>query len=152
VAVVIRPTLPPGLLETLQGLAEGLTTEEIAARVFVSVEAVRARLPVLYRHLGANNRAHAVAIAYQMRVLDPGPPLVLPCTLAAGVPLGALVLARERSGISQQAMADRLKFSRPWLGLRESGRQPFPLLVVRQYARIVRFDLDGEPVPLDGAA
>jgi DNA-binding CsgD family transcriptional regulator len=150
---VIRPTLQPGLLETLQGLADGLDAGQIADRLHLSSDTVRSRLRSLFLHLGANNRAHAVAIGYQMGVLDPGPPLVLPCTLAAGVPLGALVLAREWTGITQRAMADRLGCSARWLGIRESGHLPFPMLMVRQYARIVRFDLDGdEPVRLDGAA
>jgi DNA-binding CsgD family transcriptional regulator len=50
-------------LEVLLLLADGLSTEEIAARLFVSVETVKTHLADLRARLGAVNRAHAVALA-----------------------------------------------------------------------------------------
>jgi len=49
-------------LETLQLLADGLSTEEVAARLFVSVETVKTHIADIRAKLGAVNRAHAVAL------------------------------------------------------------------------------------------
>jgi DNA-binding NarL/FixJ family response regulator len=56
---------------TLTNLAAGLTDTQIAANLYLSVSAVRSRHKVLYRWLGAKDRAHAVLIAHQLGILPP---------------------------------------------------------------------------------
>lgn len=50
-------------LDVLRLLAAGLTNREIGARLFLSPETVKTHLQSLYRKLGVEGRAHAVAIA-----------------------------------------------------------------------------------------
>lgn len=52
--------------ELLALVAQGLTTEQIAARLFLSPKTIRNRLSDLYRTLGVANRAEAVAVAYEL--------------------------------------------------------------------------------------
>ena len=52
--------------ELLALVAQGLTTEQIAARLFLSPKTIRNRLSDLYRALGVGNRAEAVAAAYEL--------------------------------------------------------------------------------------
>jgi DNA-binding CsgD family transcriptional regulator len=56
-------------LEVLQLLADGLSTEEIAARMFVSVETVKTHLVDIRAKLGAVNRAHAVALGLRANLI-----------------------------------------------------------------------------------
>lgn len=142
---MIRPTLQPHLLAVLQALAAGESCAEMAGRFGITENAAKKRLRTLCDELGADHRAHAVAIGYQIGVLQAGEPLVLPCVLAEGVPLVALVRAREKAGMSQQVMARRLGMSAPWLSARENGLKQFPLGLLHRYARIVAFDLDAVP-------
>lgn len=55
--------------EALEGIAGDLPTKQIARRLGRSEAAIKDRCTVLYRQLGARNRAHAVLIAWQLRVL-----------------------------------------------------------------------------------
>jgi DNA-binding XRE family transcriptional regulator len=125
---------------TLEGIAAGNSTRDIARGLHLSPNTVKDRLSNLYTQLGANDRANAVSIGFQMGVLTGSLP-AMPFVLAEGVPLPALVAARERSGLTQREMAARLGVSPAWLCHREAGRFLFPLLVVQRYAAIVRVDL-----------
>jgi len=66
--------LPPQELDVLRGMADGLTTPDIAARLEVSHGTVRGWQQQLYRRLGVSTGPHAVAVAYQRGILavDPG--------------------------------------------------------------------------------
>lgn len=61
--------LTPGGAEVLAGIADGLTNKDIARRLGRSEEAVKSRCAAVYRRLGATDRAHAVLIAWQLRIL-----------------------------------------------------------------------------------
>ncbi len=56
--------------ETLQLLANGLSTEEVAGRLELSAETVRTHTKALLARLGARDRAHAVAIALRTGQID----------------------------------------------------------------------------------
>jgi LuxR family maltose regulon positive regulatory protein len=56
-------------MEVLQLIADGLTTKRIAARLCLSAETVKSHLGVIYAKLGADSRAHAVAIAFRQGLL-----------------------------------------------------------------------------------
>lgn len=75
---VPRPTVRE--LEVLRGMAAGLPNAEIGRQLYVSEDTVKTHARRLFRRLGANDRAHAVARGYQLGLLDPGappPPLTL---------------------------------------------------------------------------
>jgi DNA-binding NarL/FixJ family response regulator len=55
--------------DVLVGIAEGLTDDEIGARLHITRGTVRLYGRVLRAKLGARNRAHAVSIAYQRGLL-----------------------------------------------------------------------------------
>lgn len=57
------------LVELLNEIAAGRTNVAIARRLGVTVETVKGRSRALFRDLGASDRAHAVAIAYQRGIL-----------------------------------------------------------------------------------
>jgi DNA-binding XRE family transcriptional regulator len=140
---MIRPTLPAPLLATVQAAAEGLEVPEIAARLHLSERAVKGRLRRLRESFGVHNRTQLVAVCYQLGILQPGPvEVVSDLVLADSAPLGELVEARECAGISQAQMAARLGVSASWLSQRETGIRPFPLRLLRRYARIARVDVD----------
>jgi DNA-binding CsgD family transcriptional regulator/DNA-binding XRE family transcriptional regulator len=136
---MIRPVLPSAMQITLEAIADGETTLQIARRVHLSPNTVKDRLAALYAQLGAKDRANAVAIGFRMGVLTGHQPAA-PGVLAEGVPLRSLVSARERLGLTQRDMADRLGVSRVWLCHRETGRFLFPLQTVQRYATIVGLD------------
>lgn len=56
--------------ETLQLLANGLSTDEVASRLELSAETVRTHTKALLARLGARDRAHAVAIALRTGQID----------------------------------------------------------------------------------
>lgn len=60
------------LYPLLPHLARGATNAEIASRVYLTVEGVKSRLQALYAHLGAIDRAHAVAIGYERGLIPSG--------------------------------------------------------------------------------
>jgi DNA-binding CsgD family transcriptional regulator/DNA-binding XRE family transcriptional regulator len=132
----VRLTLAGPLQETLEAIADGNTTVQIARRAHLSTATVSTRLKVLYEQLGAADRANAVAIGFRLGVLSGHLP-PLPCVLADGVPLARLVAARGQAGISQREMAARLGVRPVWLCRRETGQAPFPVQVLCRYARIV---------------
>lgn len=57
----------------IQKLSEGLSNEELAAALFMSVSTVRARLRSLYRKLDVENRTQAVALARRLGILTRAP-------------------------------------------------------------------------------
>ena len=138
---MIQPVLSDLLQFTLEAVADGESTQQIARRAHISPNTVKDRLRVPYTQLGAKDRASAVSIGYQLGVLAGHRP-ALPCVLAEGVPLDQLVRARHSAGLTQPQLSVRLGVSADWLYHREAGRQRFPLLVVRRYAEIVGVELD----------
>ena len=140
---MIRPVLPGPMQTTLEGIAAGDSTRQLASRVHLSPNTVKDRLAALYMQLGAKDRANAVAIGFQLGVLSGQLP-AMPFVLAEDVPLADLIAARERLGWTQQEMAARLGVSRVWLCHRETGRFLFPLLIVQRYADIVGADLGAD--------
>lgn len=58
-------------LEVLSHIAEGLTYAQIGARTGYSHDSVLKTSTRILRKLNARNRAHAVFLACQMRILDP---------------------------------------------------------------------------------
>jgi DNA-binding NarL/FixJ family response regulator len=56
-------------LEVLQLIADGLSNKEIATRLCLSTETVKSHVCALFSKLGANSRAHAVAIALRQGLL-----------------------------------------------------------------------------------
>jgi two-component system, NarL family, nitrate/nitrite response regulator NarL len=61
--------LTPREWDVLVGIAEGLTDDQIGARLYIARDTVRLHGRVLRAKLNARNRAHAVSIAYQRRLL-----------------------------------------------------------------------------------
>ena len=59
-------------LEVLQMIARGATNREAARRLFISEASVKAHLLHIYAKLGVNDRAAAVAAAYDRGLLTPG--------------------------------------------------------------------------------
>jgi DNA-binding CsgD family transcriptional regulator len=55
--------LSPRELEVLQLIASGMTNGEVAARLHVTVHAVKFHLAAIYRRLGVSNRTEA-AVTY----------------------------------------------------------------------------------------
>lgn len=135
----MRVVLPHPMQETLEALADGAHTPDIAARHWVSQNTAKDRLKRLYALLGVRDRAHAVAVGFRIGVLSgsqPEPPFLQ----ALGVPLGELVAARDARNISGATMAAELNVSTTWLSRRENGEQPFPLPKLRKYAELVGLD------------
>jgi LuxR family maltose regulon positive regulatory protein len=53
----------------LRLMAEGLTNEQIAARLIIALGTVKAHIHNISGKLGAQNRAHAVAVAKELNLL-----------------------------------------------------------------------------------
>ena len=70
-APVVEP-LTQRELEVLQLVARGATNREAARRLFISEASVKAHLLHVYAKLGVNDRAAAVATAYERGLLTPG--------------------------------------------------------------------------------
>jgi DNA-binding NarL/FixJ family response regulator len=71
-----RPQGAPGGLsdremDILRLVAEGLSNQEIAAKVYVTGQTVKFHLSNIYRKLGVSNRTEASRFAYRMGVVDP---------------------------------------------------------------------------------
>ena len=89
----LRLALSPSDRELLALVALGLDNAEVAGRLGVSECAVDSRLRRVYGRLGARNRTHAVALAYESGALGSG-------GVAAGAvwPCAASVAVRRRPG------------------------------------------------------
>lgn len=53
-------------------MARGLTNDEIAATIHVSVATVKSHVHSLFRKLRARDRVHAVIVAYESGLIRPG--------------------------------------------------------------------------------
>jgi DNA-binding CsgD family transcriptional regulator len=53
----------------LRLIAEGLKYEEIAGRLFISLNTVRTYVKGIYGKLNVNNRSKAIALAHQLKLL-----------------------------------------------------------------------------------
>lgn len=136
----MKPTLPAHLLDTVRHVAAGRSNQEIAELMAVSTDGVKSRIIALMKLLGARDRAHIVAVAFQMGILDMRlPPRAgLP---VEGVPVELLVQARVGLGWTQGRVAQELGVSTTWLQGRECGRYPFTFGTASRYARLVGVDL-----------
>jgi DNA-binding CsgD family transcriptional regulator len=56
-------------VQVLMGMAEGKGNDEIGLVLHLSGDTIKSHARTLYRKLGAKDRAHAVAIAYQRGIL-----------------------------------------------------------------------------------
>jgi DNA-binding NarL/FixJ family response regulator len=56
-------------LEVLSHYANGLSTDQIGARLKLHKSVVQDRLRIVVRKLGASNRVHAVAIAVERKII-----------------------------------------------------------------------------------
>jgi DNA-binding CsgD family transcriptional regulator len=56
-------------VEILQLIADGHSSKPIAALLCLSVETVKSHLGAIYAKLGADSRAHAVAIGFRQGLL-----------------------------------------------------------------------------------
>lgn len=63
-------TLPPRCAQTLSLLALGFTVPEIAKEMHTSQDTVYSQLKIAIGKLGAKNKAHAIALAYQHGILS----------------------------------------------------------------------------------
>jgi DNA-binding NarL/FixJ family response regulator len=63
--------LSPRELEVLQAVARGATNREVAAKLHISETTVKTHLLHIYGKFGVNDRAAAVAVAYERGVLQP---------------------------------------------------------------------------------
>jgi DNA-binding CsgD family transcriptional regulator len=66
-----RPKVTRRELEVLELVADGMSTREIAQRLWVTDETVKTHVRRLHDRLGARTRAHAVAIAFRSGILRP---------------------------------------------------------------------------------
>ncbi len=64
--------LSPREVQILRAVARGLTNAEIAGEIAISEQTVKNHMTSLLHKLRANDRAHAVAIAAQRGLLNPG--------------------------------------------------------------------------------
>ena len=64
-----RESLTRRELETLKLIADGLSNKEIASTLWLSVETVKSHVRAIHATLGAQSRAHAVAIAFRQGLL-----------------------------------------------------------------------------------
>ena len=69
-----RSTLSERELEILVIVAQGATNRQAAAQLFISEATVKTHLLHIYEKLGVNDRAAAVAAAYERGLLTPGEP------------------------------------------------------------------------------
>lgn len=68
--MTLRPALTPAQLRHLEALARGDSAPETARRLYVSVDTVKTHRRRLYASLNARNGAHAVAIGYELGLID----------------------------------------------------------------------------------
>jgi DNA-binding CsgD family transcriptional regulator len=71
--ITLAPGLPgeleDHLVDTLKLIADGYSNAEIAAELWLSLDAVKSRVKRILRDLDARDRAHAVAIGWQRGLL-----------------------------------------------------------------------------------
>ena len=59
----------PNLVRILDLVSQGRSNAEIGALLFLSEETIKTYVKRILREMGARNRAHAVAIAFQRGIL-----------------------------------------------------------------------------------
>lgn len=64
------PVLSPRRRQILELASHGLTYDQIARELFVTLSTVRATLRMVRRILGAHDTTHAVAIAIRLGIID----------------------------------------------------------------------------------
>lgn len=62
-------SITPRELQCLQHIAQGHSDKTIGAALYLSEFTVKTHVGRLFRRLGATNRAHAVAIAFELGIL-----------------------------------------------------------------------------------
>jgi DNA-binding NarL/FixJ family response regulator len=67
--LLTRKPLTARELEVLQLISEGFSNDQVATRLYVSVETVKSHVSALFTKLGASSRAHAVAVAFRHGLL-----------------------------------------------------------------------------------
>ena len=63
--IEVTLTLRPRQLEALQMLADGMQAKEMAAKWNITVQTVKYHLATLYRLVGADGKAQAIAWAFR---------------------------------------------------------------------------------------
>ena len=66
------PRVTPREAQILSWVREGKNNQEIGIELGISALTVKNHIQKILRKLGASNRAHAVALAMQLRLLDEG--------------------------------------------------------------------------------
>lgn len=69
-SIVLIDPLSERELEVLNLIADGLKYEEIANRLFISVNTVRTYIKGIYHKLGVNNRSKAIALAHKFKLIE----------------------------------------------------------------------------------
>src|SRR3954453_6291772 len=62
--------------EVLRNVAQGLSNDEVAHRLYLSVTTVKTHLARVFAKLGVRDRAQAVVVAYESGLVVPGPETV----------------------------------------------------------------------------
>ena len=65
-----RPPLTERELEVLHGMSNGRSNQEIGRQLFLSLDTVKTHARRLYSKLGAQDRAHAVALGLRQGLLS----------------------------------------------------------------------------------
>ena len=66
-----KTELSPRQFDILRLIAEGLSNDEIAQRLFLSENTIKQHAADLYERLGARNRANCVHVAHEAGLLAP---------------------------------------------------------------------------------
>ena len=71
--------LSPRERQILEGMAAGLSNAAIGLSLYIAQDTVKTHARRIYQKLGARDRANAVAVGYQLGLLDPTrPPALTP--------------------------------------------------------------------------
>ena len=109
------PTDPtPRQIEVLHLLAQGLTTIQIAEKLFISPNTSRTHARGACKRLGAHSRAQAVATAYEKRLLRPTWDTAVTDTQAQAANTAARALAHRWASVLGQSLREK--------ALRDAGR------------------------------
>lgn len=93
--------LPPRLRDVLLGIANGRTMAQIAQRLCLSEDAVKARAQALYRQLDARDRGHAIGVAFRTGLLTPEQIQPVPVSPVGPAAQGLIAELRAHTGRPQ---------------------------------------------------